>query len=87
VSELRIEGGEVVRADRPEWVGRLRRPLLLLVITIICGAAYLAGIWTGMNTHVTCNVAGPGAIVCSDGSDSSPPAAPAPTPEEPTASA
>jgi hypothetical protein len=87
VSDLGIEAGSVARASRPEWVVRLRRPLLLLVVTILCAGAYLAGIWTGMNTHVTCNVSGPGAIVCGDGADSSPPPAPTPPPQNPTASA
>ncbi len=87
MSELGIEGRNVARTSRPEWVGRLRRPLLLLVITILCSAAYLAGIWTGMNTHVTCNVSGPGAIVCRDGADSSPPVAPTPAPQDQSASA
>ena len=84
MTELQFDGGEALRRDRPAWVGRLRRPLLLLVITILCGAAYLAGIWTGMGTHVTCVTTSPGRIVC--GSDKNqlptqlPPAEPAQTP-------
>jgi len=84
LTELGFDGGEVVRADRPEWVGRLRRPLLLLAIAVVCGAAYLAGIWTGMNTNVTCTTTGPGQIVCASDSTQlpppAPPAEPAPTP-------
>jgi hypothetical protein len=80
LTELGFDGGEVVRGDRPAWVGRLRRPLLLLVITIMCGAAYLAGIWTGVNTNVTCATTSPGRIVCSNDESQ----LPAPPPAEPS---
>jgi hypothetical protein len=53
--------------------GRLRRPALLLGVTILCGAAYLLGIWTGTKTTITCATTAPGHIVCtSDGSPSAP---------------
>ncbi len=82
MTELGFDGGGVVRGDRPARAGRLRRPLLVLAVALLCGAAYLAGIWTGTSTNVTCNVTGPGHIVC--GSDPSqlpapvPPIAPSP---------
>ncbi len=77
MTELGFDGGQAVRAERLEWVGRFRRWLLLFVIALLCGAAYLAGIWTGMNTHVTCAATGAGQIVCADG-EQVPPAEPAP---------
>lgn len=86
MSELSFDGGEGVRGDRPAWVGHLRRPLLLLVIAVLCGAAYLAGIWTGMNTTVACRTTGPGQIVCaSDGSQLPAPVQPATPADSPTA--
>jgi hypothetical protein len=69
MSELGFDGGEVVRGGRPVWVGRLRRPLLLVAVTMLCGAAYLAGIWSGMKTDFTCVSSKPGLIVCGSGKD------------------
>jgi hypothetical protein len=74
MSELGFDGGEVMRRGRPAWVGHVRRPLLVLAVAVLCAAAYLAGIWTGMSTHVTCTATGSGQIVCGDG------VRPAPTP-------
>jgi hypothetical protein len=73
MSEL-VDGGEAL-GGRPVWVGRLRRPLLLLVVTALCGLAYLAGIWSGMKTDFTCVASKPGVIVCGSGADA--PAVPA----------
>ena len=68
------------RGGRPAWVGRLRRPLLLIAITMLCGASYLAGIWSGMKTDFTCVTSKPGLIVCGSGDDApAVPATPAPT--------
>lgn len=85
MSEL-VDKGEV-RGGRPERVGRLRRPLLLIAVTVLCGAAYLAGIWSGMKTDFTCVTSKPGLIVCGSGDDA--PAVPAPptAPEEESGSA
>ena len=58
MSEL-VDGGEVSLGGRPAWVGRLRRPLLLIAVTMLCGACYLAGIWSGMKTDFTCVTAKP----------------------------
>ena len=52
--------GEMARGGRPAWVGRLRRPLLLIAVTVLCGASYLAGIWSGMKTDFTCVTSKPG---------------------------
>ena len=83
MSELSVEGGEVVRGGRPAWVGRLRRPLLLLAVTMLCGAAYLAGIWSGMKTDFICVASKPGLIVCgSDGKVPAVPAEPQPAPRK-----
>ncbi len=76
LTELQFDGGEALRGDRPAWVVLLRRPLLLLVVTVLGGAAYLAGIWTGVDTHATCVTTGPGLIVC--GRDKSEPPTQAP---------
>jgi hypothetical protein len=70
-----------VRRGRPAWVGQPRRPLLALAVAILCGAAYLAGVWHGANanTNITCDVSEPGTIVCSDTSDPAVPVQPTPT--------
>jgi hypothetical protein len=67
MSEL-VDWGEAPRG-RPAWVGRLRRPLLLIAVTALCGLAYLAGIWSGMKTDFTCVTSKPGLIVCGSGDD------------------
>jgi hypothetical protein len=87
MSEL-VDGGEA-RGGRPAWVGRLRRPLLLIAVTALCGLAYLAGIWSGMRTDFTCVASKPGLIVCGSGDDApAVPAKPAPkTPEQEPGSA
>jgi hypothetical protein len=55
------------------WTRRLRRPALLLGVTILCGAAYLLGIWTGTKSSITCATTAPGHIVCtSDGTAPAP---------------
>jgi hypothetical protein len=87
MSELGVVGGEEVRGGRPDWVGRLRRRfLLLLAVTALCCVAYLAGVWSAMNTHITCNVSGHATIVCGDTSDPAP-APPARRPPQATGSA
>ena len=68
MSEL-VDRGGMSRGGRPAWVGRLRRPLLLIAITMLCGAFYLAGIWSGMKTDFTCVTTEPGLIVCGSGAD------------------
>jgi hypothetical protein len=73
MSELGFDGGEVVRRGKPVWTGHLRRPLLVLAIAVLCAVSYLAGIWTGMNTHITCVASSPGQIVCGDGAQQPPP--------------
>ena len=88
MSEL-VDRGEVSLTGRPAWVGRLRRPLLLIAVTMLCGACYLAGIWSGMKTDFTCVAANAGVIVCGSGDDApAVPARPAPkTPNEKPGSA
>jgi hypothetical protein len=73
-----------MRGDRPAWVGYLRRPLLVLAITLLCGAAYLFGIWTGMNTNVTCVTTAPGRIVCDSDGSKLPAPLPPTEPSQPT---
>lgn len=72
MTELGIEGVGRTRLDRSGRTVRLRRPALLLAVTILCGAAYLLGIWTGTKTNITCATTAPGQIVCT--SDGVPPA-------------
>ena len=80
--EIRVDGGELHRAARPGWTGHLRRPVVLLTVMLLCGAAYLGGIWYGTRGGFTCTTAQPGVIQC--GSDAGtplpvePPAAPLP---------
>lgn len=56
----------------PRLGGRPRVYGLLFAVTLLCGLAYLAGIWTGMQTSVTCTTVAQGQIVC--GTDGLPPA-------------
>ncbi len=81
MTEVRFDGGEVRAGGRSAWTGRLRRPLLLVAVMLLCGFAYLAGIWSGMHGGMTCTVTSPGQIVCGDANET-PPATPAPPPDE-----
>jgi hypothetical protein len=73
LTELRIEEGHAGRRDRPRLAGRARRPALLLGVTLLCGLAYLLGIWTGTKSKITCVTTAPGHIVCSsDGAPQAP---------------
>jgi hypothetical protein len=67
LTELQIEGGVVRRWGRVQGTRRLRWYLLALVMTMLCGATYLLGIWVGMRTHVVCATTSPGQIVCGTG--------------------
>jgi uncharacterized membrane protein YccC len=71
--ELGIDGGEMVRPRRATRRLRLRRPLMLLAVTLLCGVAYLAGIWSGMQGGMTCVVSSPDVIVCGSDADAPPP--------------
>jgi hypothetical protein len=54
----------------------------MIAVTALCGAAYLAGIWSGMKTDFTCVTSKPGVIVCGSAGDA--PAVPArPSPAAP----
>jgi hypothetical protein len=73
-----VLGLEGERAFRRRGAGlglRWRRLGLLLVVTLLCGAFYLAGIWVGAG-RMTCVYTEPGVIVC--GQDE-PPLAPEPS--------
>ena len=74
--ELGFEGGDVIRPRRVAWRSRLRRPLLLLGLTLLCGVAYIAGIWSGMQGGMTCVVSSRDVIVCGSDTDGLPPARP-----------
>ncbi len=76
MTELQVEGGGIGAWRRVQRTRRLRWYLLALVVTILCGATYLLGIWVGMKTHVTCTTTSPGQIVCGTGEI---PATPQPT--------
>jgi hypothetical protein len=78
LAELRIDGGELQRAGRPGWVRHLRRPLVLVVVTLLCCAAYLAGIWYGTNGGFTCTTSQQGVIQCGSDAGTPLPAEPAP---------
>ena len=62
--ERREEG---TRVERRRWSGRTRRLALLLAVTALCAAAYLAGIWYGTQTRMTCVVHAPDRIECGTG--------------------
>jgi hypothetical protein len=78
MSEARLDGGEVRANGRSLWTGRLRRPLLVVAVGLLCGIAYVAGVWYGMQGGMTCAVTSPGRIECGAGGN-------APTPTEPAA--
>ncbi len=88
MSEIGFHGGEIAGVRRREQAGHhLRRRLLLLsAVTLLCGAAYLAGLWSGTQTDMTCSVTRPGVIECSSGGGAPWPTQPT-TPLQPTASA
>jgi hypothetical protein len=73
MTEVRFDGGEVRRVGRSAWTGRLRRPLLLFAVMILCGVAYLGGVWYGMQGGMTCTVMSPGLIQCGTDADAPPP--------------
>jgi hypothetical protein len=68
VSELGTVSRELVVRRTTPW-RRLRRPLLLLAVTLLCGAFYLAGIWSGMHGHLRCVESNSGVLVCGTGDD------------------
>jgi hypothetical protein len=82
MTEARLEGGEARADSRSARTGRLRRLLLLLAVTLLCGAAYLTGVWYGMQGGMTCSVTGPGLIECRAGGDAPSPAEPEAPPRE-----
>jgi hypothetical protein len=56
--------------------------VLLLLVTLLCGAAYLAGIWTGTKAHITCTTITPGRLECSSGAPGTPTQPPLREPEQ-----
>ena len=77
MTKLLLDAGEIRPEARPARNRRLRRLLLLLCVTLLCGGFYLAGIWFGMQGRMTCTVTSPGRIVCGSDADEAPPAQPA----------
>jgi hypothetical protein len=68
LTELHVEGGNATRLGGTGFGRRLRWYTLALLVTILCAAAYLLGIWTGTKAEITCSTTAPGRIVCtSDG--------------------
>jgi hypothetical protein len=82
LAELGIDGGELQHAGRRGWVRHLRRPLVLVAVTLVCCAAYLAGIWYGTRGGFTCTTSQQGVIQC--GSDAGTPLPAEPTPAPPS---
>ena len=76
---LGVQGGEIVQGVRWSWTARLRRPVLLVAVTLLCGAAFMAGIWFGAQGGIACVVTEPGTIVCGAPGEA-PPVQPAATP-------
>jgi hypothetical protein len=63
VSVLRSEGEARGTPLRAAGRRRLRRLAVLLSVTLLCGASYLAGIWMGAR-GTTCVATEPGVLVC-----------------------
>lgn len=82
MTELRLDGGELLRDGRSAWTSRLRRLRLVVAVTLLCGAAYIAGVWYGMQGGMTCTVSSPSVIVCGSDADATPPAQPTSPPQE-----
>jgi hypothetical protein len=55
---------------------RLRRLLLVLVVTALCAVTYFVGIWVGSSGRMTCVTNERGRLVCTTGDQ--PPAAESP---------
>jgi hypothetical protein len=59
----------------------VRYYLLVAAVIVLCGIAYLAGIWSGMHGGMKCVVTSNTEIVCGTSADDLPaPAPPTPTP-------
>ena len=74
MGELGYDRGDVRQVGRSRSRIRLRRPLLLIAVTLLCGASFLAGIWFGTQARITCTVSSPDLIVCEPGADAPAPA-------------
>jgi hypothetical protein len=86
MTELRFDVGEIRPEGRHAWTRRLRRPLLVVAVTVLCGAFYLAGIWSGMHGRMTCTMSSPTEMVCGTSAGTTPPEQPT-VPSQETASA
>ena len=74
MGELGYDGGDVRQVGRSRPKVRLRRPLLLIAVTLLCGASFFAGIWFGTQARITCTVSSPNLIVCEPDGGTPPPA-------------
>jgi hypothetical protein len=66
-TELSYGRTEGSRVGGTHWSRRKRRLLMLLAVSALCGAAYLAGIWYGTQMRMTCVVHTPNRIECGTG--------------------
>jgi hypothetical protein len=82
MSVLGVERGGAEARQRVTLGRLLRRFAVLLAVTLLCGASYIAGIWMAART-TTCVASGPGVLVCGTSPAAPPkaPAEPARTPE------
>jgi hypothetical protein len=63
---LGLEGEGVIRRRGAGLGLRWRRIVLLVVVTLLCGAFYMAGVWVGAG-RMTCVYTDSGVIVCGQG--------------------
>jgi hypothetical protein len=56
-------------------------------VTVLCGIAYLLGIWTGTRADITCATVAPGELVCTSDGVPQAPLRPPTVPEQKQSSA
>jgi hypothetical protein len=83
MTELRFDVGDIRPEGRHARTRRLRRPLLVVAVTVLCGGFYLAGIWSGMHGRMTCTMSSPTEMVCGTSADKTPPEQPTVPLQEP----
>lgn len=81
MSTLELEPNSGHGQHRMRIAPRLRRPLLLLCVTLLCCVTYLEGIWVGSSGRITCVTSEQGTMVCRSGDQPPAPGNPANLPQ------